>query len=128
LSRHTEIFLQQSQCFLGQRPGFGCFRFVQRRLHIGRQTGIGFYAERFDGIPDGIDTQLPYLAHTRATPLSRAAWATAAATASGTRGSNALGRMFSSLSSSSGIRPAMALAAAIFMAGLMSRARTDKAP
>lgn len=44
----------------------------------------------------------------RATPLLRAASATAAATALPTRGSNAAGRIYSSLSSSSEISPAMA--------------------
>ena len=44
----------------------------------------------------------------RATPLSRAAFATAFATASATRGSKAPGMMFSSLRSSSVMRSAMA--------------------
>ena len=44
----------------------------------------------------------------RATPLLRAASATAAATALPTRGSNAAGRMYSSLSSSSELSPAIA--------------------
>ena len=43
-----------------------------------------------------------------ATPVSRAAFATAAATASATRGSNAPGMMFSSLRSASVMRSAMA--------------------
>ncbi len=46
--------------------------------------------------------------YSRATPVSRAAFATAAATASATRGSKAPGMMFSSLRSSSVIRSAMA--------------------
>ena len=51
---------------------------------------------------------MPRLLYRRATPVSRAAFATAEATASATRGSNAPGMMFSSLRSSSVMRSAMA--------------------
>ena len=64
----------------------------------------------------------------RATPVSFAACATALATASFTTGLKLSGMMYSGESSFSGIAPAMALAAAIFMASLMSLARTSKAP
>ena len=47
-------------------------------------------------------------AYSRATPVSRAAFATAFATASASRGSNAPGIMFSSLRSASVMRSAMA--------------------
>ena len=63
-----------------------------------------------------------------ATPVSRAACATAAATAGATRSSNALGIIFSEFSSSSEIMLAIAFAAAIFIASLISRARTSNAP
>ena len=48
------------------------------------------------------------LLYSRATPVSRAAFATAEATASATRGSKAPGMMFSSLRSASVMRSAMA--------------------
>ena len=58
---------------------------------------------------------IPPVSYSRATPLSRAAWATALATASLTRGSKGAGMMYSGFSSFSAIRPAKARAAAIFI-------------
>ena len=62
------------------------------------------------------------LNYRRATPVLRAASATALATAGPTLGSNAAGMMYSSFSSSSEIRFARASAAAIFISSLMSDA------
>lgn len=62
-----------------------------------------------------------------ATPVLRAASATAVATALPTRGSKAAGMIYSSVSSSSVMRFAMALAAAIFISSFISLARTSKA-
>ena len=64
----------------------------------------------------------------RATPVSRAACATAFATAGPTRGSNAAGMMYSAVSSSSPINSASARAAASFISSLISLARTSNAP
>ena len=69
-----------------------------------------------------------YCSQILATPVLRAASATALATASPTLGSKAAGMMYSSFSSSSEIRLASAMAAAIFISSLMSDARTSKVP
>ena len=62
-------------------------------LHIGGQLGVGADAELLHRVDDGLGGNVTD-AHTRATPLSRAAFATASATAPAMRGSKALGRMF----------------------------------
>ena len=64
----------------------------------------------------------------RATPLSRAACATASATVRMTFLSNAIGMMYSAVSSSSETQDAIAFAAASFISSLMSLARTSSAP
>ena len=65
----------------------------------------------------------PYSKHRKG-----AAFATAAATVGATRGSRGLAMMLVSLSSKSGMRDAMAPAAAIFISSLISLARTSSAP
>ena len=84
--------------------------------------------QRRNGVSQEVLCQAFFQESVRATPVLRAASATAAATAGTTRGSKGLGMMFSSDSSSSGMTAARAMAAAIFISSLMSLARTSSAP
>src|SRR5699024_1933712 len=88
--RSFEVLAQCDERLFGQRPRFRFARGAQRALHITGQFPVGLHAQTRDGIPDLSGTDR---SHARATPVSRAALATAAATASATRGSNAPGMM-----------------------------------
>ena len=106
-----EVGPEQVEGVFRQRPGLFCPGFGQRCLHIFGQAGVGLDAEPGHGIGDGLcrnGSHLNASSYRRATPVSRAAFATALATASATRGSKAPGMMFSSLRSASVMRSAMA--------------------
>ena len=85
-----QVFTQGAQGALRQRPGLRGSRLPQRVFQIGRKRLVGLNAQAGHGVAHFFGQNG---SHRRATPVSRAALATASATALATRASNAPGRM-----------------------------------
>ena len=86
----VQIVAQGLQCGLGDGPLLPLKGGAHRILHIRGKPAVGLNAKAGHRFGNGLGADL---SHSRATPVSRAALATASATAWATRGSKAPGMM-----------------------------------
>ena len=86
----VQVLAQRAQRLLCNGPRLAFIRAAHGGFHIGRELVVGRHAQRLYGGGDSARRDVP---HSRATPDSRAARATASATACATRSSNAPGMM-----------------------------------